>query len=129
MRSFMSVAVAQGSISGGPSGRAYSYGAYRRCSMSSLPSGSAKIAMWQTPVSNVSPKNWTPLASSTARISATSSQRSGPPLPLGMLVGAQPQDAAVEGAGALGVLRGDAEEVESFNDSHGARLPQIEVDM
>jgi hypothetical protein len=50
-------------------------------------------------------------------------------LPLGVLVGPQPQDAAVEGAGALGVLRGDAEEVESFNDSHGMRLPQIEVGM
>jgi hypothetical protein len=46
-----------------------------------------------------------------------------------MLVGAQPQDAAVEGTGALGVLRGDAEEVESFNNSDGTRLPQIEVDV
>src|SRR4051812_34108789 len=42
----------------------------------------------------------------------------GPLLPLSVLVRAQPQDAAVEGAGALGVLGGDAEEVESFDDSH-----------
>ena len=36
---------------------ASSYGAYRLCSVSGLPSGSVKFAMWQTPVSNVSPWN------------------------------------------------------------------------
>src|SRR3954470_12055136 len=46
----------------------------------------------------------------------------GPLLPLSVLVGAQPQDAAVEGAGALGVLGGDTEEVESFDDSHETSL-------
>lgn len=35
-------------------------GAYRLCSISAFPSGSSKIAMWQTPVSNVSPRNSTP---------------------------------------------------------------------
>src|SRR4051795_7022463 len=53
----------------------------------------------------------------------------GPLLPFGVLVGAQPQDLAVEGAGALGVLGRDAEEVESFDDSHRTMLPRIEVTM
>ena len=38
-----------------------------------MPSGSWKNAMWQTPVSNVSPWNSTPFASSSARAAATSS--------------------------------------------------------
>jgi len=54
-------------------GVAHSYGAYRWCSMRSLPSGSVKKAMWQTPVSRMSPANVTPLASSSARAAATSS--------------------------------------------------------
>ena len=41
--------------------------------MRSLPSLSQNSAMWQTPVSNVSPLNTTPLASSSARAAATSS--------------------------------------------------------
>src|SRR4051812_3086639 len=49
----------------------------------------------------------------------------GPLLPLGVLVGAHPEDVAVEGAGALGVLGGDAEEVESFDDGHRDRLPRV----
>jgi hypothetical protein len=51
----------------------------------------------------------------------------GPLLPLGMLVGPHPQDAAIEGTGALGVLSRDAEEVESFDHRHKTRLPPIEV--
>src|SRR5581483_11497687 len=51
-------------------------GAYLRCSISAFPSGSAKKAMWQTPVSSVSPRNSTPFASSSARASATSGTRS-----------------------------------------------------
>src|SRR4051812_19126802 len=50
-----------------------SRGLYRWCSMRSLPSGSVKNAMWQTPVSNVSPVNSMPFASSSARAAATSS--------------------------------------------------------
>ena len=46
------------------------YGAYRLCSVSGFPSGSVKFAMWQTPVSNVSPWNCTPFASSSARAAA-----------------------------------------------------------
>jgi hypothetical protein len=41
--------------------------------MRALPSGSLKNAMWQTPVSNVSPSNATPFPSSSARAAATSS--------------------------------------------------------
>src|SRR3954470_9325009 len=52
----------------------------------------------------------------------------GPLLPLGVLVGPQSQDVAVEGAGALGIPGRDAEEVESFYDSHGTRLSRIEVE-
>ena len=52
---------------------------------------------------------------------AEEEDRAGPPLP----VDVQPEDVAVEGAGALGVLGGDAEEVESFDDSHAARIPRI----
>jgi hypothetical protein len=46
-----------------------------------------------------------------------------------VLVGAQPEDASVEGAGALGVLGRDAEEVESFDDSHGTRVPHLDGKM
>src|SRR3954453_21391006 len=53
----------------------------------------------------------------------------GPLLPRGVLVGPHSQDVAVEGAGALGVPGRDAEEVESFDDSHATRLPPIEVKM
>ena len=48
-------------------------GLYRWWSMSALPSGSWKNAMWQTPVSNVSPSNSTPFASSSARAASMSS--------------------------------------------------------
>ena len=53
-----------------------SRGAYLRCSISALPSGSWKKAMWQTPVSKMSPSNSTPACSSAARASATSATRS-----------------------------------------------------
>src|SRR3954469_24906521 len=53
----------------------------------------------------------------------------GPLLPLGVLVGTQPQHASVEGPGAVGVPGGDAEEVESFDNSHGTRRTRIEVNM
>src|SRR4051812_11510873 len=49
------------------------HGAYRRCSIRSLPSGSVKNAIWQTPVSRMSPRNSTPFSSSSARRLATSS--------------------------------------------------------
>src|SRR5918995_2903202 len=51
------------------------YGAYRLCSTSWLPSGSKKVAMWQTPLSKVSPTNSTPFASNSARAASTSSTR------------------------------------------------------
>ena len=38
-----------------------------------LPSGSSKIAWWQTPLSIVSPLNSTPFDSSSARAASTSS--------------------------------------------------------
>jgi len=41
------------------------------CSMRPLPSGSANRAMWQTPVSKVSPMNRTPFASRAALAAAT----------------------------------------------------------
>src|SRR3954453_4794505 len=50
--------------------------AYLRCSISWLPSGSLKNAMWQTPVSKTSPSNATPRDSSSLRVSATSATRS-----------------------------------------------------
>ena len=54
--------------------RAYSpRGTYRPCSISGLPSTSAKNAMWHTPVSTVSPKNDTPLPSRCSRMPLTSS--------------------------------------------------------
>jgi hypothetical protein len=91
------------------------------------------------------------LASSIARVCATSSQRSGhgvallggerhalllglpdrearvagPLLVLGVLVGTHAEDVAVEGAGAVGVLGRDAEEVESFDRSHAPTLSRI----
>src|SRR6266516_6080180 len=46
-------------------------GAYLRWSISELPSGSWKNAMWQTPVSSVSPSNSMPLPSSSERVSST----------------------------------------------------------
>ena len=51
----------------------YVRGAYRLCNIRSLPSGSLKNAMWQTPVSNVSPRNSMPLASRSLRLASTSS--------------------------------------------------------
>src|SRR4051794_24746019 len=51
----------------------------------------------------------------------------GPLLPFGVFVGSHAQDVAIERAGALGVLRRHAEEVESFDDSHRATVPQIAV--
>src|SRR5262249_18333388 len=52
----------------------------------------------------------------------------GPLLPRGVLVRTHPEDVAVEGAGALGGSRRDAEAVESFDDSHAARTPRIAVE-
>src|SRR5947207_609906 len=46
-------------------------GAYLLCNISELPSGSLKNAMWQTPVSSVSPSNSTPRPSSSDRVSST----------------------------------------------------------
>src|SRR5439155_12507953 len=51
------------------------YGAYRLCSIRAFPSGSEKNAMWQTPVSSVSPWNSTPAASSCSRAFTTSGTR------------------------------------------------------
>src|SRR5689334_1154647 len=51
-------------------------GAYLRCSMNALPSGSRKNAMWHTPVSRISPSNATPRDSSSSRVCATSGTRS-----------------------------------------------------
>src|SRR4029079_19623624 len=48
-------------------------GAQRWWSIRSLPSGSRKNAMWQTPESSVSPANSTPFVSSSARAAWTSS--------------------------------------------------------
>jgi hypothetical protein len=119
--------------------------------MSSLPSGSAKIAMWQTPVSKGAAHELDALglergarrghvvAAQRPRVALLGNERhplllglpdpeagvAGPLLPLGVRVGAQPQDAAVERSGALGVLGGDAEEVESFDDSHSTSRPRI----
>ena len=100
--------------------------------------------MWQTPVSKVSPANSTPLASSSARVAATSSHpspwvallddvrhphllglpdaeaRIAGPLLIGfVLVGAKAKRVAVEAAGAVGVLGGDADEVESGDHGGG----------
>src|ERR1700759_2322992 len=52
---------------------AHARGAYRWWNISALPSGSAKNAMWQTPVSRMSPWNSPPRCSSAARAAATSS--------------------------------------------------------
>src|SRR5262249_15353794 len=60
---------------------AYWYGAYRRGSIPLVPSGAAENAKVPTPLSEVSPQEPTAFASSAARVSATSSQRSGHGLP------------------------------------------------
>src|SRR5215211_6816374 len=52
------------------------HGAYRRWSISWLPSLSLKNDMWHTPVSRISPSNSTPRPSSSLRASATSGTRS-----------------------------------------------------
>src|SRR5215211_1193710 len=52
------------------------HGAYRRWSISWLPSLSLKKDMWHTPVSRISPSNSTPRPSSSLRASATSGTRS-----------------------------------------------------
>src|SRR5512132_1811023 len=54
------------------------HGAYLRCKISELPSGSSKKAMLQTPESR-SPMNSTPFASSSVRAPATSATRSAIP--------------------------------------------------
>jgi hypothetical protein len=108
-----------------------------------LPSGSAKIAMWHTPVSRVSPKKVTPLDQLRARrldvLDAHWQRIAGlgdelhpdphglpddeagvarPLLVLRVLIGAHAEDVAVEAARAPGVLRGDADEVELFDECH-----------
>src|SRR3954453_15609560 len=100
--------------------------------------------MWQTLVSKVSRRNWTPRASSAARISATLSQHSGPGLAfwgtngipcfcgsqcrssvagplvrLSVFVWAQPQETQARRHGSR---RGPAwghQELESFDDIRG----------
>jgi hypothetical protein len=102
-----------------------------------LPSGSAKIAMWQTPVSSVSPKKVTArradvLDAQRQRIAGLGDELhpdrlrlpddeagvARPLLVLRVRIGAHAEHIAVEAACALGVPRGDADEVELLDECH-----------
>src|SRR5437879_13642307 len=106
--------------------------------MRSLPSGSVKNAMWQTPVSRVSPANTTPLGlefgasghhvinmeggvgvllgrelhAESLRLPDAEARFARPDFEAPMVVRSQPERVDVERARSLGVLRRDGHEVE-----------------
>src|ERR1051325_10257918 len=117
--------------------------------MTAFSSGSRQTTMWQTPVSPW-PAIWTPFCSSSALAASMSSTRSAKPaisglksldaFPLGLpererplagrqLVGVvrirgEPERVAVPGTRALGIARGDVDEVDAL-DGHQGIVPPL----